>query len=145
MGATDYFWALSPLYDNAAYDSGWTADIAFYSPGNYQFVVRAQNTRGWGDYTDTGIEEYHPKPCTIFPNPASGELTLTIKSSDEEELSVSGWDLEIDAPNMMLKEKTTRLKHNKTIINTSGWQEGIYMVRVRYGDRILSGKRFVIR
>jgi hypothetical protein len=46
---------------------------------------------------------------------------------------------------MMLKEKKTSLKDNKTIINTSGWQEGIYMVRVKYGESLLTGKLVVKR
>ncbi|MFZ2340750.1 MAG: T9SS type A sorting domain-containing protein [Bacteroidales bacterium] len=93
----------------------------------------------------TGIEVYDSEGLSIFPNPASGEVTLTVESSDDKELPVSGWDLEIYAPNMMLKEKKTRLKDNKTIINTSGWQEGIYMVRVKYGENLLTGKLVVKR
>jgi hypothetical protein len=119
--------------------------MCFYNSGNYQLVVRGQNTCGWSNYTVTGIEVYDSKGLSIFPNPASGEVTLTIETSDEKELPVSGWDLEIYAPNMMLKEKKTRLKDNKTFINTSGWQEGIYMVRVKYGENLLTGKLVVKR
>ena len=145
MGASDYSWTLNPLNGNSVYDNGWNADIAFYNSGNYQLVVRGQNTCGWGNYTVTGIEVYDSEGLSIFPNPASGEVTLTIETSDEKELPVSGWDLEIYAPNMMLKEKKTSLKDNKTIINTSGWQEGIYMVRVKYGENLLTGKLVVKR
>jgi hypothetical protein len=145
MGATDYSWALSPSRDNVIYDYGWTADIAFYTSDTYQLVARAQNACGWGNYAMTYVEVYDSKRLAIFPNPASGEVTLTIEMSDGEELPVSGWDLEIYAPNTMLKEKKTTLKDNKTNINTSGWQEGIYMVRVKFGDRLLSGKLIVER
>ena len=145
MGVSDYSWTLNPLNGNSVYDYGWTADIAFYNSGNYQLVVRGQNTCGWGNYTVTGIEVYDSEGLSIFPNPAAGEVTLTIETSDEKEPSVSGWDLEIYAPNMMLKEKKTSLKDNKTIINTSGWQEGIYMVRVKYGENLLTGKLVVKR
>ena len=145
MGASDYSWTLNPLNGNSVYDNGWNADIAFYNSGNYQLVVRGQNTCGWGNYTVTGIEVYDSEGLSIFPNPASGEVTLTIETSDEKELPVSGWDLEIYAPNMMLKEKKTSLKDNKTIINTSGWQEGIYMVRVKYGESLITGKLVVKR
>ena len=145
MGVSDYSWILNPLNGNSVYDNGWNADIAFYNSGNYQLVVRGQNTCGWGNYTVTGIEVYDSEGLSIFPNPAAGEVTLTIETSDEKEPSVSGWDLEIYAPNMMLKEKKTSLKDNKTIINTSGWQEGIYMVRVKYGENLLTGKLVVKR
>ena len=145
MGVSDYSWTLNPLNGNSVYDYGWTADIAFYNSGNYQLVVRGQNTCGWSNYTVTGIEVYDSKGLSIFPNPASGEVTLTIETSDEKELPVSGWDLEIYAPNMMLKEKKTRLKDNKTTTNTSGWQEGVYMVRVKSGKNLLTGKLVVKR
>jgi hypothetical protein len=119
--------------------------MCFYNSDNYQLVVRAQNTCGWSDYTITGVEVYDSKGLSIFPNPASGEVTITIETSGEKELPLSGWDLEIYAPNMMLKEKKTRLKDNKTFINTSGWQEGIYMVRVKSGKNLLTGKLVVKR
>ena len=33
--------------------------------------------------------------------------------------------------------------HKSTKIQTSGWKEGVYMVRVKYKDEILTGKLVV--
>ncbi len=143
MGSSDYSWVLNPLLDNVVYDYGWTADVAFYSSGNYQLLVRAQNTCGWGDYTMTSVEVYDSKLLSIFPNPASGEVSLTIESLNKNELPLSDWDLEIYDPGLILKEKKTKIKVNNIKINTSGWPEGIYMVRVKFKDEILSGKLIV--
>ncbi len=145
MGATDYNWILSPLNGNSVYDYGWTADIAFYNSGFYQVVSRGQNRCGWGGYTMTGIEVYDSKGMSIYPNPASGEVTIEIQSSDDKELPSTVWELEIYTPGMILKEKKTSLKDNKTIINTSGWQEGIYMLRVKHGESLLTGKLIIKR
>jgi len=145
MGVTDYNWILNPLNGNSVYDYGWTADIAFYNSGFYQVVSRGQNTCGWGDYTVTGIEVYDSKGMSIYPNPASGEVTIEIQSSGDKELTATVWELEIYTPGMILKEKKTSLKDNKTIINTSGWQEGIYMLRVKHGESLLTGKLIIKR
>ena len=145
MGVTDYNWILSPLNGNSVYDYGWTADIAFYNSGFYQVVSRGQNTCGWGSYTVTGIEVYDSKGMSVYPNPASGEVTIEIQSSDDKELPSTVWELEIYTPGMILKEKKTSLKDNKTIINTSGWQEGIYMLRVKHGESLLTGKLIIKR
>lgn len=143
MSVSDYSWALNPLYDNVVYDYGWTVDIAFYSSGNYQLVVRGQNSCGWGDYTLTGVEVYESRRLLISPNPSSGDVTLTIESSDGKELSFLEWDLEIYSPGMMLKEKKTGLKDNHIILNTSGWQEGTYIVSAKYAGKYLPGKLIV--
>ena len=145
MGVTDYNWILSPLNGNSVYDYGWTADIAFYNSGFYQVVSRGQNRCGWGGYTMTGIEVYDSKGMSIYPNPASGEVTIEIQSSGDKELTATVWELEIYTPGMILKEKKTSLKDNKTIINTSGWQEGIYMLRVKHGESLLTGKLIIKR
>ena len=145
MAATDYEWALSPTNGNVIYDYGWTADIAFYNAGNYQLVARAQNTCGWGPYTVLGLEVYDSKSLAISPNPTTGETTITIKPASEKELLVSAWDLEIYTPTQALKEKKTRLKGSSTVINTAGWQEGVYVVRVLYNNEIITGKLIVKR
>ena len=55
------------------------------------------------------------------------------------------WDLEVYDPLQMVKEIKTKLKGNTYKINTSGWKEGIYLVRVRYKDEVLLGKLAVGR
>lgn len=145
----DYNWILSPLNGNSIYDYGWTADIAFYNSGYYQVVVQARNvcsTPGYGPYNVlSGVEVYDSKSLSFSPNPASGETTITIESSSEKEIVDFNqeWGLEIYTQSQVLKENKTRLKGSNTVINTSGWKEGVYVVRVKYKDEILTGKLIV--
>ncbi len=42
-----------------------------------------------------------------------------------------------------LKSRKTKLKGKSTTIQTAGWQEGVYIVRVKYKDEVLTGKLVV--
>lgn len=56
--ATDYEWILNPINGNSVYDYGNYCDIAFYTPGSYQLLVRAKNNcsdPNFGLYYGTGI------------------------------------------------------------------------------------------
>ena len=139
----DYSWTLNPLNGNSLYNYGRSVDIAFYNSGSYQLVVRAENDCGFGPYTMASIYVYDAKSLSITPNPANGEVTVAIESTDKNELIVSEWDLEIFSETMLLKEKKTKLKGKSTTIQTADWMEGIYMVRVKYKDEILTGKLIV--
>lgn len=37
----------------------------------------------------------------------------------------------------VLKAKTSKLKENSTIIKTSGWRDGLYIVRAKIGNKII--------
>jgi hypothetical protein len=84
-----------------------------------------------------------PLPAIVItPNPATGETLLSIETSPEEtgfDIDEE-WGLEIYNSSQMLKEKKTKLKGNEYRFNTSGWKDGVYMVRVNYKNEILTGK-----
>jgi hypothetical protein len=91
---------------------------------------------------------------SFSPNPTTGETTLLIDSKTEDLGLKSAstepvfdenteWELEIYSPAQALKEKRTKLKGNSTTIQTQSWKEGVYMVRVKYKDEILTGKLVV--
>jgi hypothetical protein len=84
---------------------------------------------------------------SIAPNPATGETTLTIETASEEKIfdETAEWELEIYSPMQALKTKKTRLKGKSTTIQTTGWTEGVYTVRVKYQNEILTGKLVVKR
>ena len=148
MDATDYTWILNPLNGNSVYDYGWSCDIAFNNPGYYQLVVQAQNTCGTGPYyVESNLYVYEPRSLSIFPNPSTGETTLSIESDSGKETfdENTEWELEVFDQVQMLKAKNTKLKGHTFTINTSGWKEGVYMVRVKYKDEILHGKLIVNR
>ncbi|MGC9354454.1 MAG: T9SS type A sorting domain-containing protein [Mariniphaga sp.] len=83
----------------------------------------------------------------LSPNPATGETTLSIEttSEDTEFDENAEWELEVYSPAQLLKEKKTNLRGKSAKIQTSGWTEGIYMVRVKYKDEALQGKLVVKR
>jgi hypothetical protein len=70
---------------------------------------------------------------------------LSIKSGSEEETldETIEWDLEIYSETLVLKEKKTGLKGSEYVIQTPGWKEGLYLVRVKYGEEALTGKLMV--
>ena len=93
---------------------------------------------------------------TLSPNPTTDETTLSISSESESETlkstSISGgsafdnsaeWDMEIYSPGQTLKTKKTKLKGKSTTIQTNGWREGVYNIRVKYKDQILTEKLVV--
>ncbi len=143
---TDYNWILNPLNGNMIYDYGATCDVAFYNSGYYQIVVQAKNTcPDWGPYYVGNVEVYDDDYIAISPNPTTGETTLSIESTSKEN-SVNmneEWDLEIYDQIQTLKEKKTKLKGNEYKIQTAGWKEGVYFVRVKYKDEILTGQLVV--
>jgi hypothetical protein len=141
----DYNWILNPLNGNSVYDYGSTADIAYYNSGTYQVVVQAHNTCNWGSYTVLGVEVYDSKRLSISPNPSSGETNLTIETISLEKTldETVEWELEVFDNLLNLKEKKTKLKGISTEIQTQNWKEGVYIVRVKYMDEILTGKLVV--
>jgi hypothetical protein len=42
-----------------------------------------------------------------------------------------------------LKTKNQKLKGDKQTINTTGWKDGVYIVRVKIGNEIISEKLVV--
>jgi len=159
---TDYNWTLSPLNGNYVYEHGdnginVNCDILFSNTGNYQLIVQAKNmcsAPNFGPYYVRGIYVYTSYYMMISPNPTTGETTLSIESKTEELGLKSAslepvfdenteWELEIYSPAQALKEKRTKLKGNSTTIQTQSWKEGVYVVRVKYKDEILTGKLVV--
>lgn len=101
-------------------------------------------------YYVTGIEVYDNYYLVITPNPTTGETTLSIESSNTEKTldENTEWELEIYDQNQMLKEKKTKLRGKEHKIQTSGWKEGVYMVRVKFQPKnkpveLITGKLVV--
>lgn len=81
------------------------------------------------------------------PNPTTGETTLSIETTSKEKTfdENAEWELEVYGQGQLLKEKKTSLKGRNTKIQTVGWKDGVYLVRVKYKDEILTGKLAVKR
>ncbi|MGD9978879.1 MAG: M4 family metallopeptidase, partial [Bacteroidales bacterium] len=119
-------------------------------PSTEVIGIRAHNTCGWSPWRNiiVNVENHCSRLYMSFsPNPTTGETTLTIQSSSEKEiLDVNQeWDLEVYTQTQVLKAKKIRLKGSSTVINTSGWQEGVYVVRALYNNEVITGKLIVKR
>jgi hypothetical protein len=113
--------------------------------GNGYIYVDAYNNCG-----SSGDRVYYEIECFMMrilltPNPTTSETTLSIESDSEEILfdETTEWDLEIYDQTQSLKEKKTIRQGKSTKIQTAGWKEGVYAVRVKYKDEILLGKLVV--
>jgi len=144
---TAYNWILNPVNGNSVYNYGSTCDIAFYNAGTYQLVVQAKNVcsgSGYGPYYVTGLFVYNPYRLAVSPNPSTAETTLSLVSDTNEAVQLTtDWDLDVYDSFQGLKEKKTKLKTNETKINTSGWKEGVYIIRATIGDKVLTEKMLV--
>ncbi len=126
------------------------------SPGNGYIYVDISNTCPGGT---NGNRAYYEIECfhmmlTITPNPANGETIVSIvEEGEDSELKSASlerpfdtnteWDLEVYDSNQNLKAKQIKLKGNSTKLQTSGWKEGVYIVRAKYNDEILTDKLVV--
>jgi hypothetical protein len=70
-------------------------------------------------------------------------LTIETTSKDKVFDETTEWELEVYSPSQTLKEKQTKLKGKEHKLQTQGWQEGVYVVRVKYKDKVLSDKLVV--
>lgn len=144
---TAYNWVLNPLNGNSVYNNGSSVDIAFYHSGSYQLIVQAKNActgAGYGPFCVTGLYVYDALGLAITPNPATGEATIRLVGENKDApVAFTEWDYEIYDSMQSLKEKKSKLKTVETKINTAGWKDGIYIVRAKVGDKILSEKLVV--
>ncbi len=142
-GAT-YQWAVSPSLPLTSY--GDNVQISFPSTnGDYAISLTVTGLCGTTStyyyYVATG--EY--EPFIIFPNPSTGETTLTLSTETDEKAydADKEWELEIFSELQTLKTKQTRLRGKSVKIQTAGWKEGVYLVRVKCNDKVLTGKLVV--
>jgi hypothetical protein len=78
---------------------------------------------------------------TFTPNPAIGETTLELSADGDKILTENTeWEFEVYDQQQGLKEKRTKVKGKQTKINTSGWKDGIYIVRALIGEDLISDK-----
>jgi hypothetical protein len=149
MGITDYVWDFPSGF--SIISGQGTNSVTFYAPSSFNYsdelVLEISNSCG---YEDDVFQFYEGYDCGGYfmmmnPNPATGETTITIGYKENSDLSSENteWELEIYDNVQNLKEKKTKLKGNSTKLQTSGWKEGVYVVRIKYKDQVLTGKLVV--
>ena len=149
QGATSYTWVVNGGVITQGQGTNWitvkTNKITGQSNINFAVSVRAENCSGPSNYfvrTGWVIPGTGGATLVFNPNPATEETTLTIESDSEEKTfdDSAGWELEIYDNMQKLKLKKGKVNGKEYKINASGWKEGIYLVRVKYKDEILTGK-----
>jgi len=118
------------------------------APSQEDIYIRAHNSCGWSDWKHTiwsVTDNCGGLLMVLSPNPATGETTLTIQSSSKEKkVDINEeWELEVFDQTQALKAKTSKLKGNCTTIQTSNWKDGVYVVRAKIGDKLITGKLVV--
>ncbi len=161
-GADWYNWSVHPYDANISIDPNANHVAAMVdigsttAPGFYTLRIKAENDCGENPEMAVAFFEVPVSYCgggwymTFSPNPTTGETTLSIKSENKEQTlgETAVWELEIYSPAQVLTQKTTRLRGSSTTIQTAGWKEGVYAVRVKLTtnekpDEILTGKLVV--
>jgi len=74
---------------------------------------------------------------------ADSSSTLKSASTGTEFDDSVEWEYEIYSPSQHLKAQKTKLKGKTTRVQTNGWTEGIYTVRAKYKNEIITGKLVV--
>lgn len=146
-GITDWDWQVSY---GQVYPYGMLDQYATIYPNDYQsfmLEIRDCNTCGYSDWAHmyTNVVNCGRFLLIFTPNPTTGETTLSIESESEEKAfdDTAEWEMEIYSESQLLKEKKTSLRGKSTKIQTQGWKDGVYLVRVKYKDEILTGKLVV--
>lgn len=138
----------------------WSNMISVYTGSSPGGMVEVDAATSCGVTTKVITDYFGSGYCgssysmNISPNPSVGETTISIepnseeailKSANEEELLDldTEWEMEIYSPAQILKKKETNIRGNRTQTNTSGWKEGVYMVRAKYKNEVLIGKLIV--
>ena len=121
------------------------------------FYIRGYNDCGWGDWVEMEMEfvDCSLMGMAIIPNPASDETIISLIQLNNSSVPLKSapikpsfdetteWNLEIYDNMQKLKLKKDKIKSMSTIININNWKEGVYMIRAKYKDDILTGKLIV--
>jgi len=121
------------------------------SPGTYMFCVRGTNDCGTGGWAKKGVTyencSFGGLSLAFSPNPARDETIMTIDSQQEgtEFDENEEWTMEVYSKNQMMRVLNIRQKGKRYTLNTSVWEKGMYLIRVKYKNEVLTGKLIVER
>ncbi len=147
-GGTIHWWSTGSI-EPAGSTSNTTCTFEAVELGTGNFYVTVANTCPGVSPTGGGTVNVvsgggGQLKIVLSPNPSTDETLLSIESDNDGAMDLNAeWELEVFDNAQNLKEKKTNLKGNNTKIQTSGWKEGVYVVRVKYMDEILTGKLVV--
>jgi hypothetical protein len=82
----------------------------------------------------------------LSPNPTSGETSVSIETTSTKVTIDDSFEWEFEVYDQMqnLKLKKTNLTGKKVKFSTNGWKEGLYPIRVKYKDKVLT-KNLIVK
>jgi hypothetical protein len=159
---TTYNWNLTPgIFNNYFNPGGMNCYTTWYRSGEYVLTLNAQNA-----CPGTSATYYYPvtvawgRSLSISPNPATSVATIElvnastvdaaqnatvglVSASTEKVEQEPEWSLEIYDSMQAMKEKKTKVTGKQTKVNTASWKDGVYIVRAKIGDEIITEKLVV--
>lgn len=142
-----YYWSLSQdgIYTSPTNQNG--TNIIFVTPDHYTLLeVAACNSCGCSDNYYLEIDVYGNYRLMLSPNPSTAETIVSIGSTSGESLDANlEWNFEVYDQGFQLKARQTKIIGKEFKLKTSGWKEGIYIVRANYKGKFLTEKLVVKR
>ncbi len=122
-------------------------DVAFYYPGSYQVVVRAQNAAGMGEYRTSGCNVYSAsRSLVVYPNPVANTLNIKFDEGENSVNSANGqkqYDIKLYNIHGSLK-LSTKSSGEQVSLDVSALSEGNYILQISDGVEI-SVEQIIIR
>ena len=112
-----------------------------------QVIIKVTDPWGWHNSDTVQIfvkncgtgniaEAWYPKKIEIFPNPATNELHVKIRTAIITPVTITIYNMQ----GKVVKQIT--IKQNENVIDVSELQQGVYSVRVS-GNGLICNERFV--
>jgi len=145
----DHFWNVPSTWTINAQQGGFISINTNDDPANFISVDAndcCMNPLYISQYFD--YENYCSQySLLITPNPAVSEATVSIIAVSENEYfdENAEWKMEVFDNMQNQKLKNEKLKGKNAKIQTAGWKEGVYIVRVKYKNKILQEKLVVTK
>ena len=82
----------------------------------------------------------------VSPNPSTVETTISLETIDTDAKSTKAlqeWDLEVYNQGQQLKARKQKINGSQATLNTSGWKEGVYIIRAKVNGEVLTEKLVV--
>jgi len=128
----------------------WIDTLVPYIPttlGMQQVIIKVNDPWGWNNSDTVQIfvkncgtgsiaETWYPKKVEIYPNPATNELHVKIRTTITTPVTITIYNMQGKAV------KQINTKQSENVINISGLEQGVYSVMVS-GNGLICNERFV--
>ena len=129
--------------------NGDNSEVTIYpTSSSFNVKLNAHNGCGWSGWADMGVATVScfSYILSFSPNPSTLETTISIEPASAKTKNTEAlpeWDLEVYNQGQQLKARTQKIKGRQTVLNTSGWKEGVYIVRAKVNGEVLTDKLVV--